>query len=114
MAKNWLDEKGKLKPEVARKAALVGGISGALIWGGFTIAAGIMLTGLGLWGWVVWPFAFYWWAGHVGKAVNAYKRVVKPQKWEQNVTVNVTSELTEEQISKAAARAVNERLTYGV
>lgn len=106
--KNWLDEKGKLKPEIARRSALIGGIIGAVIWGGFTIAAGIMLVGLGLWPWVVWPFAFYWWMGHVGKAVKSYQNIVKPQKWEQNVMVNVTSELSPEEIAAAAEKAMKD------
>lgn len=110
--KNWLDETGKLKPEIARKSALTGGVIGAVIWGVFAVLAGIMLVSLGLWPIVVWPFVLYWYAGHLGRAVKAYQNVVKPQKWEQNVTVNVTSELTEEQISEAASRALDKRAKY--
>lgn len=107
-----MDEKGQLKPEVAKKCAGVGGIIGAVIWLFFAVLAGIMLVSLGLWPIVVWPFVFYWYVGHLGKALTAYQNVVKPKKWEQNVTVNVVSELTPEQISEAATRAVSERAEY--
>lgn len=111
-AKNWLDETGKLRPEIARKSALIGGVIGAVIWGAVAVAAAIMLVSFGAWGWVVWPIAFYAWSHHVGLAVKAYQNVVAPKKWEQNVTVNVVSELTPEQISEAATRAVSERAEY--
>lgn len=113
-AKNWLDETGKLRPEIARRSALTGGIVGAVVWGSVTVAAGIMLIGMGAWPWVVWPFAFYWWTQHIGRAVKAYQTVVKPQKWEQNIELNVYPEhgMTGEKIAEAAARAVNEKLRY--
>jgi hypothetical protein len=113
--KNWLDETGKLKPEILRRFALIGVVIGAVVWGAVAVAAAIMLVSLGLWGWVVWPFASYWWIGHIGKAVKSYNSIVKPQKWEQNVTVNVYPDagMSGEKIAEAAERAVNERLLYG-
>lgn len=107
-----LDESGNLKPEVARKFALRGGITGAVVWGFFAVLAGVMLVSMGAWAWVVWPFAFYWYANHIGQAVKAYNTIVKPQKWEQNVTFNITNEMTSEEIAKAAERAMNEQSQY--
>lgn len=85
-----------------------------LIWTGFGIAGAIMLVSLGGWPWVVWPFAFYWWTHHVGRKLAVYQKAKKgEQKWEQNVTFNVSSDLTEEQIAAAVERAVNVDLQYG-
>ena len=113
MAKDWLDEKGKLKPEILRRAALVGAVTGSAVWGAVAVAAAIMLVSFGAWPLVVWPLAFYLWTGHVGRTVTAYKSMVNPPKWQQHVTVNVTAEPSAEKISEAANRAVNERLLYG-
>jgi hypothetical protein len=93
------------------------GVIGSIVWGAVAVAAAIMLVGFGAWPWVVWPLAFYWWTQHVGRVIQVYTKAKKPEaKWEQNVVVNVTatSEMTAEQISEAASRAVNERLTYGL
>lgn len=111
-AQNMLDEKGNLRPEIARKAALWGGIVGAVIWGAVAVGAAIMLVGMGLWAWVVWPLAFYWYMGHLGRSAKAYKNAVNPQKWEQHVTINVPAEMTADQLAAAADRAINEKLTY--
>lgn len=103
----------KANPEMLRKAALAGGIIGAVVWGAVAVAGAIMLVSFGAWPLVVWPLAFYWYANHLGNAVKAYNTIVKPQKWEQNVVINVTAEMTAEQISEAANRALDEKLQYG-
>jgi hypothetical protein len=73
-----------------------------------------MLVSMGAWAWVVYPFAIYWWSEHTAKAVKVYTDLGKPKpKWEQNVTFNVNSDLTTEQIAAAAERAANVHLIYG-
>lgn len=85
-----------------------------MVWGGFAVAAAIMLVSFGAWAWVVGPFALYWWAGHAAKVAKGYTDFIKPKpKWEQNVTFNVNSDLTTEQIAAAAERAAKVHLTYG-
>lgn len=108
---SMLDETGKLRPEVARRAGFIGGILGAIIWGFFAVLASVMLVSMGAWAWVVWPFAFYWYINHLGRAVKAYKQVTEPKKWEQNVTINVPSEPSAAKIADAASRAYAEDLT---
>lgn len=116
MAEELKKEQDPATKEKIRKSALRGGIVGAVVWGGFTIAAAIMLVSMGAWAWVVWPFALYWYTQHIARVVESYKKIVKPQKWEQHVTVNVTSnpEMTPEQIAEAASRAVKHELRYSL
>lgn len=95
------------------KRILIAAAIGIVVWGGFALAAAAMLVSFGAWAWVVYPFALYWWAGHVGRAIKSYAEFVKPKpKWEQNVTFNVNSDLTVEQIAEAAERAAKVNLTY--
>jgi len=103
-----------LKPKALRNAALTGAVVGIVLWGTLTVLAAVMLVSMGAWPLVVWPFAFYWWTEHINKTIKAYNQVVKPQKWEQNVVVNVypPEGLTGEQVAEAASRAVNEKLQY--
>lgn len=104
----------KPSQKLLRRAGLSGLIVGAVVWGFFAALAAVMLVSMGAWAWVVWPFAAYWYIGHLGRAGKAYTEMVNPKKWEQNVTINVPAEMTAEQLSAAAARAVNERLTYSL
>jgi hypothetical protein len=110
---DWLDEKGKLKPEILRRSALTGAVIGSAVWGAVAVAGAIMLVGFGAWGWVVWPLAFYLWVAHVGRAVKAYKSIVSPQKWEQVVNVTVNAEPSAEQIVSATNHALREQSAYG-
>jgi hypothetical protein len=97
------------------KRVLIAAAIGCVIWGGFALAAAAMLVSFGAWAWVVYPFALYWWAGHVARALKVYTDFVKPKpKVEQNVTFNVNSDLTTEQIAAAAERAAKVHLTYGM
>lgn len=93
------------------------GVVGSIVWGVWAVAAAVMLVSFGAWGWVVWPMALYWWTHHVGRVGKTYAAAKKaPAKWEQHVTVNVSAhpEMTAEQISEAAARAVNDKLRYAL
>lgn len=114
-----MEELSKEQNPIAKEKALkiIGwaAVVGIVVWGAVAVAAAIMLVGFGAWGWVVWPLAFYFWAQHVGRAVQVYVNAKKPKpRWEQHVTVNVTSELTAEQISEAATKALDEKLKYGL
>lgn len=106
----------KLDPETkvqALKLVKVSGILGSIVWGVVAVAAAIMLVGFGAWPWVVWPLAFYWWVQHVGRVVQTYTKAKKGEpKWEQNVTFNITNEMSPEEIAKAAERAMNEQSQY--
>ena len=95
------------------KLVAVAGVLGAVTWGAVAVAAAIMLVGFGAWPWVIWPLALYCWTNHVAKVVASYAKVKKgSQKWEQNVTVNVSApEMTAEQVAEAASRAYADDLT---
>lgn len=97
-----------------RKRVLFAAVAGVVLWGVLSLSAAAMLVSMGAWAWVVYPFALYWWAGHTAKAIKVYTDFGKPKpKWEQNVTFNVSNDLTTDQIAAAVKRATDVNLLYG-
>ena len=104
-----MDEKGELKREVRTKIALVSASVGAVVWGVFAVLAGVMFVSMGAWPVVVWPFVLYFWANHVARAAVVVVNELKPKAEPRNVTFNIRTEQTAEEIAEAANRALSDQ-----
>jgi hypothetical protein len=110
--------KKTLRPPTAedlKKFAKGGALVGVAIWTVLYAALGVMVVTMGGWPLVVWPFTVFLWVRHLAAIGKAYKSIVEPpKKWEQNVTVNITSELSSEEIAAAATRAVDDQRMWSL
>lgn len=105
-----------MDPEAVKKLLKISSVAGAVFWTVIYLLLAIMLTAsFGVWPIVAWPLTVYLWGLHLRNVLVTYQGFVKPKaKQINNVTFNVSSDLTAEEVADAARRAVSNEVKYGL